>query len=194
MSDNGIDYRGILDEIAKVIEVNGEEGGGYFYADLPDHVRERLAEIADPYSERNQAASAWMAISTHPLIGDLPSLPERGTYAESVRARLDEIAAKASLPEPDATNPNHLRWAAKMIEITRPGGDSGIRGGQRNVLADGLRAEADRLDAAQSAEREREQRIEAARAAFKATSGIDTSPADGWMEAIVDTLYDGGVR
>ncbi|QDH92343.1 hypothetical protein SEA_SPOOKY_77 [Gordonia phage Spooky] len=72
-----------------------------------------------------------------------------------------DIPTEVSLPEPDATNPDHLRWAAKMIEIARPGGDSGIRGGQRNVLADGLRAEADRLDAAQSAEREREQRIEA---------------------------------
>ncbi len=88
------------------------------------------------------------------------------------------VEPRASLPEPDATNPNHLRWAAKMIEIARPGGDSGIRGGQRNVLADGLRAEADRLDAAQSDEREREQRIEAVAkvlADFTFTSERDTA-------------------
>ncbi|QSL99830.1 hypothetical protein SEA_ODAY_86 [Gordonia phage ODay] len=52
------------------------------------------SERDDPYSEANQAASAWKVVASHPLIGDISTLPERGSYAEMVRARLDEIAAE----------------------------------------------------------------------------------------------------
>ncbi|UYL87907.1 hypothetical protein SEA_MALISHA_78 [Gordonia phage Malisha] len=123
-----------------------------------DQLRQDLAAHADPYSERNQAASAWMAISKHPLIGDISTLPERGTYAESVRARLNEIAANTSLPEPDATNPDHWRFAARLADYMAKN-DSGLADEQAVVRY--MLHEADRLDAARSAEREREQRIEA---------------------------------
>ncbi|MGW8936010.1 hypothetical protein [Gordonia terrae] len=91
---------------------------------------------------------------------------------ESLQDSLDEQHevvvphAAASLPEPDATNPDHLRWAAEMIETFSGWKNLSVRVRQRNVLADELRAYADRLDAARSAEREREQRIEAAITAY----------------------------
>ncbi|QGJ87606.1 hypothetical protein SEA_FAITH5X5_52 [Gordonia phage Faith5x5] len=65
-----------------------------------------------------------------------------------------EIPTKLSLPEPDATNPDHLRFTAHIVDAYL---------GHLNFMNSvTLRAEADRLDAARSAEREREQRIEAA--------------------------------
>ncbi len=106
---------------------------------------------------------------------DLPSLVwkwggdcNRAGQSLISRHRQEDIDQwKASLPEPDATNPEHLRWAAEMIEIFSAWKNLSVRARQRNVLADELRNEADRLDAARSAEREREQRIEqAARAVF----------------------------
>ncbi|OCH80335.1 hypothetical protein A9310_21585 [Gordonia sp. UCD-TK1] len=39
---------------------------------------------------------------------------------EFQRARLDEIAEKPSLPEPDATNPDHLRWCADVVDLVAP--------------------------------------------------------------------------
>lgn len=55
----------------------------------------------------------------------------------------------AQLPIPDATNPAHLQWTARMIELAQPGGDLPYRASQRNILAEHLRADADRLEAAQ---------------------------------------------
>ncbi|QDK02829.1 hypothetical protein SEA_SQUIDDLY_78 [Gordonia phage Squiddly] len=81
---------------------------------------------------------------------------------ESLQDSLDEQqevvvpSVAASLPEPDATNPDHLRFCADILDPMDGAVDSIY-----------LRARADRLDAARTAEREREQRIEqAARAVF----------------------------
>ena len=79
-----------------------------------------------------------------------------GYLPTMVRKRLDEIAANPSLPEPDVTNSDHLRFCADILDPMDGAVDSIY-----------LRARADRLDAARTAEREREQRIEqAARAVF----------------------------
>ena len=71
----------------------------------------------------------------------------------AARERERAQAANSALLEPDATNPEHLRWCADIIDLVAP-----------NDALDpiALRALADRLDAARSAEREREQHIEAA--------------------------------
>ena len=76
----------------------------------------------------------------------------------AARERERARAANSALPEPDATNPDHLRWCADIVDLVAP-----------NDALDpiALRSMADRLDAARTAEREREQRIEqAARAVF----------------------------
>lgn len=77
---------------------------------------------------------------------------------ESVQDSLDEQHevvvphVAASLPEPDATNPDHVSFAAEIVGETHP------KAGYRAELNDLAR----RLDAARSAERQREQRIEQA--------------------------------
>lgn len=103
----------------------------------------------------------------------------------------------ASLPEPDATNPDHLRWMAKLIRqdldeyykgsIT-PSANEPNDDWEMDYTPAELYKRADALDAARFAEREREQRIEAARTAFVIASGIATSATDGWIEAVVDAL------
>lgn len=140
----------------EVAKAIGKYPYDFTYTDLPSQVKAECERLTKIIDDNNAVTKQWV----------------------------DE--AKSTLPEPDATNPVHLRFAADILDAYL------AHFNFMNSLT--LRAEADRLDAARAAEREREQRIEAARAAFKATSGIDTSPADGWMEAIVDTLYDGGVR
>lgn len=95
-----------------------------------------------------------------------------------------DIPTEVPLPEPDATNPDHLRFAAHIVDQVAP-----------NDSMDSicLRAHAEHLEAERSAEREREQRIEAARTAFVMASGIATSATDGWMEAVVDALDAAGL-
>lgn len=85
----------------------------------------------------------------------------------AARERERARAANPSLPEPDATNPDHLRFCADILDPMDGAVDSIY-----------LRARADRLDAAQSDEREREQRIEAVAkvlADFTFTSERDTA-------------------
>jgi len=62
-----------------------------------------------------------------------------------------DIPTEVPLPEPDATNPDHLRFAAHIVDQVAP-----------NDSMDSicLRAHAEHLEAERSAEREREQRIE----------------------------------
>ena len=64
-----------------------------------------------------------------------------------------DIPTEVPLPEPDATNPDHLRFAAHIVDQVAP-----------NDSMDSicLRAHAEHLEAERSAEREREQRIEQA--------------------------------
>lgn len=71
----------------------------------------------------------------------------------AARERERARAANSALPEPDATNPDHLRWCADIVDLVAP-----------NDALDpiALRSMADRLDAARTVEREREQRIEQA--------------------------------
>lgn len=145
----------------------------------------------DPYSQTGQDALAWRAIANHPLIGDLPSLPERGTYAESVRARLDEIAA-ASLPEPDATNPDHWRFAANLIP-----GNWRLRSNDRAITSI-FNEKADALDAARTVEREREQRIEQAAGAinnaYRTTPWNDSASVAAALALDAAGLLRGGGR
>lgn len=144
----------------EVAKAIGKYPSGFTYTDLPGQVKAECERLTKIIDDNNAVTKQWV----------------------------DE--AKSTLPEPDATNPNHLRWAADVTErfvwAENSGGYTAI------TVVSEMKSEADRLDAARTVEREREQRIEAARAAFKATSGIDTSPADGWIEAIVDALADGG--
>ena len=107
---------------------------------------------------------------------DLPSLVwkwggdcNRAGQSLISRHRQEDIDQwKASLPEPDATNPDHLRFAAHIV-------DAYLRHFNfMNSIT--LRAEADRLDAARSAEREREQRIEAAARAVFGKVHFDDEP------------------
>lgn len=75
----------------------------------------------------------------------------------AARERERARAANSALPEPDATNPDHVSFAAEIVGETHP------KAGYRAELNDLAR----RLDADRAAEREREQRIEqAARAVF----------------------------
>ena len=147
----------------EVAKAIGKYPFDYTYTDLPKQVKAECERLTKIIDDNNAVTKQWV----------------------------DE--AKSTLPEPDATNPDHLRWTAKMIETARPGGDDEIRGRQWNVLADKLRAEADRLDAARAAEREREKRIaEAARvlADFTLTSDLDRA-----ARALEDAgLLRGGVR
>ncbi|QLF83866.1 hypothetical protein SEA_MOOSEHEAD_57 [Gordonia phage Moosehead] len=117
---SNIDYRELLDQIAKVIEVDGEERGGYHYVDLPNLVHQ--------YGTACNLAGQSL-ISRH---------------------RQEDIDAwKASLPEPDDTNPDHWRFAANLIP-----GDWRLQSGDR-AISSIFNEEADRLDAARSAERKR---------------------------------------
>ena len=82
----------------------------------------------------------------------------------AARERERARAANPSLPEPDATNPEHCKWAAQLLEAIVEDVPESEYEQVREVdnTADRLRWRADRLDAARSAEREREQRIEEA--------------------------------
>lgn len=115
-------------------------------------------------------------------------------------ARRHIAESEASLPEPDRLNPYHLRWAAEVTDqfvwTENSGGYTAI------TVVSEMRSEADRLDAARSAEGEREQRIEAAKGLYEREgwSGCDglswdrLSPAtrDGWIYAA--GLLRGGGR
>lgn len=104
---------------------------------------------------------------------------------ESVQDSLDEQHevvvphVAASLPEPDATNPDHLRWCADIVDLVAP-----------NDALDpiALRALADRLDAARTVEREREQRIE--QAAQVMSEGADRGVASMSWESMPDSIRE----
>lgn len=80
----------------------------------------------------------------------------------AARERERARAANSALPEPDATNPEHCKWAAQLLEAIVEDVPESEYEQVREVdnTADRLRWRADRLDAVRSAEREREQRIE----------------------------------
>ncbi|OCH79073.1 hypothetical protein A9310_24795 [Gordonia sp. UCD-TK1] len=133
---------------------------------------------------------------------------------ESLQDSLDEQqevvvpSVAASLPEPDATNPDHLRWAADVTErfvwAKNSGGYTAI------AVVSEMKSEADALDAARSAEREREQRIEAAaKSAYEHHEGfvvrgdgkwqpwdqLSESLREGWRSTVVAAgLLRGGGR
>ena len=83
---------------------------------------------------------------------------------EALPRLVRERLAEKRLPEPDATNPEHCKWAAQLLEAIVEDVPESEYEQVREVdnTADRLRWRADRLDAARSAEREREQRIEEA--------------------------------
>lgn len=119
----------------------------------------------------------------------------------AARERERARAANSALPEPDATNPDHLRWCADIVDLVAP-----------NDALDpiALRSMADRLDATRSAEREREQRIEAAaKSAYEHHEGfvvrgdgkwqpwdqLSESLREGWRSTVVAAgLLRGGGR
>ncbi|ANA85275.1 hypothetical protein BH769_gp72 [Gordonia phage BritBrat] len=112
------------------------------YRKKPVEIEALEREVDDPYSQRNQDAAAWRVVASHPLIGDISTLPERGTYAEMVRARLDEIAAERDqwraeaekARTPDASNPDHLRFAGHLIaSVVVPNEQNGF--GHRHPLS-----------------------------------------------------------
>ncbi|AMS03301.1 hypothetical protein BJD62_gp58 [Gordonia phage Lucky10] len=110
-------------------------------------------ERDDPCSQTNQNAAAWRVVASHPLIGAIEKLPERGTYAEMVRARLDALAAERDhwraeaekARTPDAGNPAHLRSVADLLERV-----INVRRSP-NTCPD-LRAAADRLESEATAD------------------------------------------
>ena len=93
-----------VQEIAAILDaevgISGES--------VVERVREALR--TDKYSNLNQRALAWDAVAGHPLIGPLSMLPEGNSYAQQVRAKLDEIAAtQMSVRGLDPSNPDDIR-------------------------------------------------------------------------------------
>ena len=147
-----------------------------------DRDAETIAELRDQCDSANtDAINHWHKC--------LRAEQERDK-ARSMLALAEGVAA--ALPDPDAQNPEHLRWAADFLALC------GVRDGKARVTNDFGRAlahsgnslieRAQRLEAAQSATTRRDREIEAAREAFTAASGIDTSPTDGWIEAAIAAL------
>ena len=138
--------------------------------------------LNDPYSSLNQQAGAWQSIKDHPLIGSISTLPVRGTYAESVKARLDAIAVEVAeaqspptLPLPDAENPKHFRFAARLHELA----DISFAAYQQ------LMREAERLEAEQTERATRDALVEEmARAGYEAVDEVlangDSSRLHHW--------------
>ena len=122
-------------KMAKV-DSNGQTEAGR----LVDRLRERLRVsdwlIAEAHFDRDMAerqlSDAWDALDW-----DVPDIPLDDAIRD-LRQRVDDAA---TLPTPDASNPAQLRRAADVVVASSVG-----LPGQRNVLADALRAEADRLD------------------------------------------------
>ena len=117
----------------------------------------------------------------------------------AARERERARAANSALPEPDATNTVHLRFAADVVEDV-PDFAWSLEVG-RDDVGFTLRAEADRLDAARTVEREREQRIDTAITAyFEAAHGSVPANVHGdvrrGMKAALDAagLLRGGGR
>lgn len=106
-------------------------------------------------------------------------------FYDRMRADLDGIG-------PEATRPAHLRFAATIIEQTAVPKDHGGDGDDQERTARQLRDEADRVEADKALIQQaaRDRRIHTARTAFKSVSGINTSPTDGWIEAVVDALTE----
>ena len=93
-----------VQEIAAILDaevgISGES--------VVERVREALR--TDKYSNLNQRALAWDAVAGHPLIGPLSMLPEGNSYAQQVRAKLDEIAAtQMPVRGLDPSNPDDIR-------------------------------------------------------------------------------------
>ncbi|UCZ89040.1 hypothetical protein [Gordonia sp. WA4-43] len=98
---------------------------------------------------RSHSANDWLNL-TGPI--DLVPGLARAIDCGIDAAESEGQAAKTPLPEPDATNPDHVSFAAEIVGKTHP------KAGYRAELNDIAR----RLDSEQAAEREREQRIEQA--------------------------------
>jgi hypothetical protein len=95
-----------------------------------------------------------------------------------------DIPTEVPLPEPDATNTIHLRFCADIVDQVAP-----------NDALDpiALRAMADRLDAARTVEREREQRIVAVADALKASFPTAKNGWWDWAVTAVDALDAAGL-
>ena len=113
----------------------------------------------------------------------------------AARERERARAANSALPEPDATNPEHWRFAANLIP-----GNWRLRSNDRAITSI-FNEKADALDAARTVEREREQRIDTAITAyFEAAHGSVPANVHGdvrrGMKAALDAagLLRGGGR
>ncbi|QDP43682.1 hypothetical protein SEA_PHORBESPHLOWER_54 [Gordonia phage PhorbesPhlower] len=115
---------------------------------------------------------------------------------ESVQDSLDEQHevvvphVAASLPEPDATNPDHLRFAAAVVfKLSEAWAIKPEEPIHHPWTAEDIKSEADRLDAARSAERERERDIKAVATALADSHKLVNAQGwIGWAEVAVDAL------
>ena len=134
----------------------------------------RLKELNNPYSPLNQQSSAWRIITKHPLIGPISTLPERDTYADMVKARLDQLEkelAECASTTFDPKSPDALRQAADVIEATSPPFSDFAASTMRS--ATDLRTEADRLERETKAQAAREALVEEmARAGYEAVDAV----------------------
>ena len=130
--------------------------------------REELAQE----TERAESSAAAMAVP----------------YEDAYGAGYDD----APLPTPDATNPAHLRWAAKLLQliVLRDGNAkySNDYGDNVDFRASTLKVRADRLEAAQQQADADEELIEKAARAMAFTAernDDDVTEAEMWEECLV---------
>ncbi|UUG69919.1 hypothetical protein SEA_MORKIE_58 [Gordonia phage Morkie] len=102
----------------------------------------------------------------------------------------DAEVAAISLPEPDATNPDHLRFAAAVVfKLSEAWAIKPEEPIHHPWTAEDIKSEADRLDAARSAERERERDIKAVATALADSHKLVNAQGwIGWAEVAVDAL------
>ena len=110
----------------------------------------------------------------------------------AARERERARAANSPLPEPDATNPDHWRFAANLIP-----GNWRLRSNDRAITSI-FNEKADALDAARTVEREREQRIEQAAGAinnaYRTTPWNDSASVAAALALDAAGLLRGGGR
>ena len=152
-----------------------------------------VAEIAE--LRRRVAAGAYtfdaylQAKGLHDVLGakgtETTVEAARRVVAERDEARQMLALAEgvaAELPTPDAGNPAHLRWAADMIELSRPGGDLACRARPRTVLADDLRGRADYLEAEAAEKSQREADAEDAERQLREDIAAMTRAGEGHVD------------
>ena len=154
----------LKDAVAERIELKRQEKDYERVARQFAEVGEILGQGADSLP----TTARFIVAERDQLRRDLESLQD--SLDEQHEVVVPHVAA--SLPEPDATNPDHVSFAAEIVGKTHP------KAGYRAELNDIAR----RLDSEQAAEREREQRIEQA-AEIACDASAEKSGESTWSKA-----------